>query len=78
MAISRHDNDTRMAESLRDSLEHILNYLATEDNSELDKAIEAAKDAQAQSHTRRETVASKYLANLAASVSGDIVKRVAR
>lgn len=76
--LANRRNETRMAESLRDSLEHILNYLATEDNSELDKAIEAAKDAQAQSHIRRETVASKYLANLAASVSGDIFKRVAR
>lgn len=76
--LANRSNETRMSESLRDSLEHVLNYLATEDNSELDKAIEAAKDAQAQSHTRRETVASKYLANLAASVSGDIFKRVAR
>jgi len=78
MAISRHDNDTRMAESLRDSLEHILNYLATEDNSELDKAIEAAKDAQAQSHTRRETVASKYLANLATVVGRNVFEGLAR
>lgn len=78
MAISRHDNDTRMAESLRDSLEHILNYLATEDNSELDKAIEAAKDAQAQSHTRREELASKYLANLATVVGRNVFEGLAR
>lgn len=76
--LANRSNETRMSESLRDSLEHVLNYLATEDNSELDKAIEAAKDAQAQSHTRREELASKYLANLATVVGRNVFEGLAR
>ena len=72
------NNQTSHANSLRESLEHVLTYLGTEDKSELDKAKEAAKDAEAQAFTRREYVAAKYMANMAASVDSDVFQGLAR
>ena len=78
MAISRQDNKTRHSEALRDSLEHVLNFLATDDRTELAKAESAAQDAKALAYTRRETVAAKYLANMATSVGSDLFSGLAR
>ena len=47
METMQQDNKTRFASSCRDALEHILNFLATEDISECAKAESAAKDAAA-------------------------------
>lgn len=55
-------NETRHAQSCRDALEHILNYLATEDVSELQKAHSAALDAKALGATRAEIALAKRLA----------------
>ena len=65
-------NKTKHAESLRESLEHLLTYFATEDDSHRKKALEAAKDAQAFAYTRRESVAARKLALLAAGIDSTI------
>ena len=57
----QQDNDTRFANSCRDALEHILNFLATEDISECAKAESASKDAVAQAFSRREWAIAKRL-----------------
>ena len=55
----QQDNETRFASSCRDALEHILNFLATEDISECAKAESASKDAVAQAFSRREWAIAK-------------------
>ena len=66
----RRDNDSRMAICVREGVEHMLNFLATEDNSELNFAVEAFKDAQALAHTRKETKLISVLSRQAISMKG--------
>lgn len=61
--------ETRHAKSCREALEHILNYLAIVDDSELRKAESAAKDAAALAYTRREWVVAKRLENMAIQIA---------
>jgi len=65
---------TQYEKSIRQSFDHVLNYLATEDNSELDKALSACMDAQAQSYTRREALVSRKVASLIATLPAQMYR----
>ena len=57
-------NDTRFADSVRDGVEHMLNFFATEDFSELNKAESILTTARVQAQTLPEKAFTQRLITL--------------
>lgn len=69
---------TAFAVSIRESVEHILNYLESASHSELLKSESAALDAQALAYTRRELLFAKKLGVAARNIGSPIHEGLAK